>query len=71
MRRRDLEGVAPADAHALASLACGETIGAEQATRLHARGWIDIYARVHLITLAGRHVIDAFDHRAEINLAAG
>lgn len=61
MRHRHHEGVAPSDAYALSCLVQGKPIVPEEAARLCARGWIDVHAGVHLITLAGRAVIDAFE----------
>jgi hypothetical protein len=61
MRDVVLEGVRPIEVEVLARLCNNPEFrpGADVARRLEAKGWIDTYDGTHLLTVAGRTLIEA------------
>jgi hypothetical protein len=56
-----LEGARPDEIEALSHLCANPAFrpGAEIIPRLQAKGWIDTFGDVHVLTLAGRALLDA------------
>jgi hypothetical protein len=56
-----LEGVRPADVEALASLSAdpAHPLDSSVLRRLEAKGWVDTYGEINIVTVVGRVLLDA------------
>lgn len=60
--RRYLEGMTREDARALMLLLEGRSVAQDLLDRFHLKGWIESSPHGHLITWAGRCVVESLSH---------